>query len=67
MKTIKIDEEGYSCKGFTVHKLDQITMDEIPSYLISYSESRGKSYSGVKTYTVWEIYIPISYRTAFAT
>jgi len=63
----QIAEEGYSCKGFSIRKLDQITMDETPAYLISYSESRGKSYVGVKTYTVWEIYVPISYRTTLFT
>ena len=59
---------GYSCEGFTPHKLDQISMDGTPAYLISYSEKRWTTGSGTKiTHTFWEIYIPFKYETTLFT
>jgi len=58
---------GYSCEGFTAHKLDLITMDETPAYLISYSEKRWTSGVSKVTHTFWEIYIPFKYETTLFT
>jgi len=60
------DVLDYTCSKFTARKLDQITMDGTPAYLISYSENRVKG--GVSNiHTFWEIYIPISFRTTLFT
>ena len=59
---------GYSCEGFTARKLDQISMDETPSYLISYYEQRWPvNEISRTTHTFWELYTPIKYETTIFT
>jgi len=56
---------GYNCEGFTARKLDLITMDGTPSYLISYYEKRWTTAEPELkiTHTFWELYIPVSFKT----
>jgi len=59
-------ELDFTCSKFTGRKLDQISMDGTPAYLISYSEQRVKG-GASNIHTFWELYIPISYRTTLFT
>jgi len=59
---------GYRCEGFTARKLVQVSMDETPSYLISYYEQRWPvNEISRTTHTFWELYTPIKYETTIFT